>query len=151
MIANDRDQANELVRSTFSNYHFSTALLDGFATELGSSDHDLEDFLMRFHHQLPESSCDASRAYISALVIAAGYFFGGLMPLLPYFIAQTIQTGFLWSVAVMIIALFLFGYVKTMLVGEGKKFVCLKGGAQMVVLGGVAAAAAMGCVKAIGG
>lgn len=51
----------------------------------------------------------------------------------------------------MAVSLFVFGYVKTFLVGEINKLVCAKAGVQMVVLGGVAAAAAMGCVKAIGG
>lgn len=105
---------------------------------------------MRFHHQLPETAGTASRAYVSAVTIAAGYFFGGLVPLMPYFLAATNQIAFAWSVAVMAVALFTFGYAKTLLLGEGKKRQCLWAGAQMVVLGGVAAAAAMGCVRAVG-
>jgi VIT1/CCC1 family predicted Fe2+/Mn2+ transporter len=105
---------------------------------------------MRFHHQLPESSNSSSRPYISALAIAISYFLGGITPLTPYFIFETNQTAFTWSIAVMVVALFTFGYVKTLLVGEGKKIACFKGGVQMMVLGGVAAAAAMACVKTIG-
>lgn len=85
------------------------------------------------------------------MTIAAGYFFGGLVPLTPYFLAETNRIAFLWSIAVMAVALFAFGYVKTVLVGEGSKVLCAKAGVQMMVLGGVAAAAAMGCVMAIGG
>lgn len=149
MINTDREQAHEIVRATFSRYHFSDVLLDGFATELDASDHDLEDFLMRFHHQLPESHITASRAYLSACVIATAYFFGGLFPLLPYFFAKTHEGAFSWSVVIMAVALFAFGYFKTLLVGEDKKIVCLKGGIQMMVLGGVAAGAAIVCVKAV--
>lgn len=105
---------------------------------------------MRFHHDLPESQADASRAYISALTIALGYFLGGLVPLMPYFFAENNQVALYWSIGVMAVALFVFGYVKTFLVGEEKRMLCVKAGLQMMVLGGVAAAAAMGCVKAIG-
>lgn len=119
------------------------------ANQLLASQSRTEDFLMRFHHQLPESSNTSSRAYTSALTISLGYVLGGLTPLTPYFIFETNQVAFFWSVAVMAVALFIFGYSKTMLVGEAKKMACLKAGLQMVVLGGVAAAAAMGCVKAL--
>lgn len=105
---------------------------------------------MHFHHQLPESSNSALRPYISALTIALGYVLGGLVGLTPYFIFEVNQTAFFWSIAVMAVTLFAFGYSKTLLVGEGKRLACLKGGVQMMVLGGAAAAAAMGCVKAIG-
>jgi VIT1/CCC1 family predicted Fe2+/Mn2+ transporter len=105
---------------------------------------------MRFHHNLCESQADASRAYLSALTIAAGYLLGGLVPLTPYFFAETNQLALWWSMGVMALALFVFGYAKTFLVGERKRGLCVKAGVQMMALGGVAAAAAMGCVKAIG-
>lgn len=105
---------------------------------------------MRFHHELPASQAEGSRAYISALTIAAGYFFGGLVPLAPYFFVHDNAIALLWSIGVMAFALFVFGYAKTVLLGEENKGACAKAGIQMVLLGGVAAAAAMGCVKAIG-
>lgn len=105
---------------------------------------------MRFHHDLPESQADVSRAYISALTIALGYLLGGLVPLTPYFFVNNNQTALFWSIGVMAFALFVFGYVKTLLVGEEERLLCVKAGVQMMVLGGVAAGAAMGCVKAIG-
>lgn len=150
-VSQDRDVSRRLVTCTLEEYGFPDGLLDSIATELSRSASNTERFLMRFHHrQLPESSGTASRPYISALTISLGYFLGGLTPLAPYFVFHTNQMAFLWSVAVMGVALFLFGYIKTWLVGEAKKSVCFKGGVQMVCLGGVAAAAAMGCVKAIG-
>lgn len=151
MIADDTPHAMHLARESLSSYNISDSVLDGLARDLSASAVDLENFLMRYHHGLPEFTCTRSRAYASALTIAAGYFFGGLLPLLPYFIASTNHVGFSWSVAVMVVALFVFGYVKTMLVGESSRKTCLQAGLQMVVLGGVAAAAAMGSVKAIAG
>lgn len=105
---------------------------------------------MQFHHQLPPSASAPSRAYISALTISLGYILGGLTPLLPYFVCETNRTAFWWSVGVMVLALLGFGVVKTVLVGERGWRERSWGGLQMVLLGGVAAGAAMGCVALVG-
>ncbi|KAI5198175.1 DUF125-domain-containing protein [Aureobasidium subglaciale] len=149
-VTQDPEEANQIIKSTFDSYGLSDNVLDAFATQISSCPKKSENFIMRFHHDLPESQADASRAYISALTIALGYFLGGLVPLTPYFFANDNQTALCWSIGVMAFALFVFGYVKTFLVGEEKRLLCVKAGVQMMVLGGVAAAAAMGCVKAIG-
>jgi hypothetical protein len=47
--------------------------------------------------------------------------------------------------------LFGFGWVKTRLLKERNWEVCARNGVQMVVMGSLAAGAAMGCVKAVGG
>ncbi|KAG9695955.1 DUF125-domain-containing protein, partial [Aureobasidium melanogenum] len=150
IVNQDPNEANQIIKSTFDSYGLSEDVLDAFATQISSCPKRSESFIMRFHHDLPESQADASRAYISALTIALGYFLGGLVPLTPYFFVSNNQTALCWSIGVMAFALFVFGYVKTLLVGEQKRLLCIKAGVEMMVLGGVAAAAAMGCVKAIG-
>jgi VIT1/CCC1 family predicted Fe2+/Mn2+ transporter len=111
----------------------------------------LPSFLMNFHHTLPEPS--ESRAVLCALTIALGYFIGGFVPLVPYFFVgpHDAFVALRWSIATMVIALFLFGYGKTCFVSgwRGKRNVRggLVGGAQMVLVGGVAAGSAMGLVK----
>jgi hypothetical protein len=128
---------------------------------------------MNFHHQSPTEQTD--RAILSAVTIALGYFLGGAVPLLPYILVGpdgTMQTAFRWSCFVMVIALFTFGAVKTRLVLEESQqwemqhvplssqtiaSNCLdrnmaksiRGGIEMVVLGGVAAGAAMSLVKMV--
>ena len=56
-----------------------------------------------------------------------------------------------WSFGVMAVALFVFGYTKTCYVagwrGSGNIYQGLKGGCQMMVVGGVAAGCAMGLVR----
>jgi VIT1/CCC1 family predicted Fe2+/Mn2+ transporter len=106
---------------------------------------------MNFHHTLPEPS--GSRAVICALTIALGYFIGGFVPLLPYFFVGP-DDAFIalrWSIATMVIALFIFGYGKTCFVSgwKGRQNVRkgLIGGMQMVLVGGIAAGSAMGLVK----
>lgn len=108
-----------------------------------------KSFLLRFHHDLPESAAE-SRAYVSALTISGGYFVGGFIPLLPYLFMPTIQQALMVSAIVMAVALFVFGFVKTRLVGEKGVGKCTKGGVEMTVLGGCAAAASMTLVRALG-
>lgn len=112
----------------------------------------LVDFVMQFKHCAEPPA--ASRAFTSAMTIALGYFLGGLLPLIPYFFVDRNQvyTGLYISIGVMVVALFVFGYVKTCVVigWQGEQNVrrgCL-GGLQMVVIGSFAAGAAMGLVRA---
>jgi VIT1/CCC1 family predicted Fe2+/Mn2+ transporter len=74
-----------------------------------------------------------------------------LVPLGPYLLFREMRVAFAGSVVVMVLTLFAFGWVKTALLAERDWRVCLRDGVQMVVLGSVAAGAAMGCVKAVGG
>jgi len=99
---------------------------------------------------------------------------GGFVPLVPYFFVgrHEVLYGLAWSVGVMAICLFLFGAWKTVAMdslggwedqgtGEGKtgnmeghrKKVkqALKGGLEMLMVGGIAAGGAMGIVRLLGG
>lgn len=150
-VAHDKEKASSVVRSTFDKYGFSAETLDSMTLNLLAQPEQMVDFLMRFHHQLAEADFTPSRAYVSGLTIALGYFCGGLVPLLPYLFFERVREALYCSILVMAIALFVFGWVKTALVGECSRLVCFQNAVQMLVLGGLAAGAAMGCVKAIGG
>lgn len=109
---------------------------------------------MTFHHNLPPTPPAPSAAYMSALTIALGYFCGGFVPLLPYLFVAQVGAAFRASVALMVVALFVFGWVKQRLVGDGEEkrvAKCVRSGLQMVVMGGLAAGAAIVCVKALSG
>jgi VIT1/CCC1 family predicted Fe2+/Mn2+ transporter len=141
------------IRSVFVPYDLPPDLLTSVSSHLSTSP-KLIDFLMRFQHCAEPPS--SSRALTSALTIALAYFLGGLLPLIPYFCVGSgegkLMEGLYISVGVMVVALFVFGYVKTgVVVGwEGGRVVrrSVFGGMQMVVVGGAAAGAAMGLVKA---
>ena len=94
-----------------------------------------------------ENASDSWRAYTSAITIAGGYFSGGFIPLLPYFFIARVQEALLVSIAIMAVALFLFGYFKTRLVGQESVRKCVISAVQTMALGGCAAAVAVGCVK----
>jgi VIT1/CCC1 family predicted Fe2+/Mn2+ transporter len=151
IVAERPEQAVELIRETFGGYGFSEAAMQDVTGKLMESEEEMVGFLMRFYHRLSMGDHTASRALKSGLTISAGYFFGGLVPLLPYLIFASMQVAFAGSVLIMILALFVFGWVKTALLAEKDRTVCLRNGVQMVVMGSVAAGAAMGCVKAVGG
>jgi VIT1/CCC1 family predicted Fe2+/Mn2+ transporter len=102
------------------------------------------DFMMRFELGLEEP--DPQRASRSAFTIAVSYIAGGLVPLAPYFFLQSVHTALIGSVAVTLLALFVFGYVK----GRFTTSRPFRSAWQTVVVGGLAATAAFAIAKAIG-
>ncbi|KAI9672278.1 MAG: hypothetical protein M1831_002092 [Alyxoria varia] len=143
----DHLKTEHLIRETISDLDIPQDLHGPLTTHLSSDPTNATQFLMRFHHCLDSQALSSScRAYISALTISTGYFVGGLIPLVPYLFASTVKEGLMWSVAVMAIALFAFGYGKSKLAAEAGWRNAVKGGVQMAVLGGLAAGAAAGCV-----
>ncbi len=116
--------------------------LDDLTAHMSTSP-QLLDFLMQFQHCAEKPA--SSRAFISALTIAMGYFLGGLLPLMPYFFVgqKDLFTGLVVSISVMAVTLFAFGYGKTCVVTgwSGRRCVlkAIWGGIEMVVVGGAAA------------
>lgn len=147
-IEQSKSQVLNGVRDVFEDYDLPSETLDGLTSHLTIHPR-LCDFVMQFQHNLEEPS--ASRAFTSAATIALAYFLGGLLPLMPYFFVDTVYAGLKLSVAVMIVALFMFGYGKTCAVvgwsgSRNVRNACF-GGVQMVVVGSLAAGAAMGLVR----
>ncbi|KAF7931467.1 uncharacterized protein EAE98_002651 [Botrytis deweyae] len=138
---------NDLMEE-YEPYDFPKEVITGQSTHLAQMHPELlTDYIMQFQHCEEEPA--TSRAFTSALTISMGYFLGGLLPLLPYFFVSTVAEGLYISVGVMVITLFIFGYVKTGMI-TGFQAKCIGGNcwgaAEMVLIGGVAAAAAMGLV-----
>ena len=102
------------------------------------------DFMMRF--ELGLEAPNAGRARASAATIALSYVAGGLIPLAPYMILPSLSNALWASIAVTLVALFAFGYIK----GRFTGLVPLRGGWQTAVIGGLAAAAAFGIARAVG-
>ena len=99
------------------------------------------DFMMRFELGLEKPA--SSRAYRSALTIAASYIAGGFVPLLPYMFVADNLTALKLSIVITLLALALFGALKGRLVGTG----ALRSALQTVTIGGIAAAAAFGLAR----
>jgi VIT1/CCC1 family predicted Fe2+/Mn2+ transporter len=94
------------------------------------------DFMMRFELGLEEP--DPSRAVSSALTIAGAYVVGGLIPLVPYMLIPSTHAALKASVAVTLLALLAFGYVKGRFTGTRP----IRSALQTMLIGGLAASAA---------
>jgi VIT1/CCC1 family predicted Fe2+/Mn2+ transporter len=101
------------------------------------------DFMMRFELGLERP--DPRRALSSAATIAASYIAGGFIPLSPYMLLHAASHAFWYSVAVTLLALAVFGYIKGRFTGAKP----VRSGLQTVVIGGLAAGAAYLIAKAI--
>jgi vacuolar iron transporter family protein len=103
------------------------------------------DFMMRFELGLEKP--EPKRALTSALTIAGAYVAGGLIPLSPYFFADTTSTALLYSVVMTLAALLVFGFVKGRFTGTQP----LRSALQTAFIGSVAAGAAFTIARLIGG
>jgi vacuolar iron transporter family protein len=126
----------EEVRDVFKGYGLAGGALDQVVGAITSDRRRWRDFMMRFELGLDEP--DPSRALSSASTIAVSYLVGGLIPLSPYFFAHDIATALPVSVALTGVALTVFGAIKARFTGISP----VKSGAQTLVVGGLAAAAA---------
>ncbi|CAK7264550.1 hypothetical protein SEPCBS57363_001132 [Sporothrix epigloea] len=113
-----------------------------------------------------ETSDGAVWPVVSGVCIALGYLIGGLLPLWPYFFVHQVGDGLRYSFAVCVVALFLFGFVKDFVLSGPSSppmsaslapryrsqvpwrrlWKSALEGLQMVILGGIAAMAAVLCV-----
>jgi VIT1/CCC1 family predicted Fe2+/Mn2+ transporter len=101
------------------------------------------DFMMRFELGLEKPA--PHRALRSALAIAGAYIVGGFIPLGPYIVSAQASTALVASVAITLMALAIFGYVKGHFTGAPP----WRSSMQTVLIGGVAAGAAFVIARAI--
>lgn len=106
------------------------------------------DFMMRFELGLEKP--DPKRAFTSALTIALSYIAGGLIPLSPYIVAiyfhrLSIVGSLLFSVAVTLLALFVFGFIKGRFTGTRP----IRSALQTALIGSLAAGVAFLIARAI--
>ena len=131
------------VREIFEGYGLSPAESARVADALRTRPDAWVDFMMRF--ELGLEAPDPKRARTSALTIAVAYIVGGFVPLAPYMLEPTAQAALVPSVAVTLVALTVFGYVKGRFTGAPP----FRSALQTVVIGGLAAAAAFGIARLI--
>src|SRR5438067_2572792 len=106
---------------------------------------DFADFMMRFELGLEKP--DPSRALKSGATIGGAYILGGLVPLMPYILMAEAHAALKWSVAITVVALFVFGYVKGQFTGAKP----LKSAVQTCLIGSIAASVAFVIARLISG
>ncbi len=117
----------------------------GIVEELSKDKDKWVKFMMRFELGLEKP--DAKRARKSAFNIGAAYIVGGLVPLSPYFFIKNSQQALLISIAVTLVALFIFGFLKAKAIGQPT----LNGAIKTTFIGALAAGVAFLLAKLIQG
>jgi len=136
------------VAEVFHSYGLSTEESTPIVEALAKHPKKWVDFMMRFELGLEKP--DPKRAIVSALTIAFAYVAGGLIPLAPYIFAAYLKpmqvgTALLYSVALTLLALFVFGFIKGRYTGTRP----MRSALQTALIGSVAAGAAFLIARAI--
>jgi vacuolar iron transporter family protein len=137
------EKEREEVAAVFRGYGMSEQDIQPVVSAITADQKNWVDFMMRFELGFEEP--DPKRARNSAATIAVSYILGGLVPLAPYMLVQDLYRALAYSVAVTLVALFIFGYVKGQLTGISP----WRGGLQTITIGGLASAAAFGLARLI--
>lgn len=141
MLEHEKDEVVEILESYGLTHEESLPIVESLAVR----PKDFADFMMRFELGLEKP--DPRRALQSGATIGGAYIFGGLIPLAPYIVMDEAHAALLWSIAITVIALFVFGYIKGTFTGAKP----LKSALQTTLIGSVAAATAYFVARAIGG
>lgn len=131
----------EEVAEVFRAYGLTDAEITPIVSALEKKPEAWVDFMMRFELGLEKP--EPKRALWSALTIAGSYIAGGLIPLSPYFFQSRVTAALAVSVGMTLVALFVFGYVKSRFTGAPP----LRGAFQTLAVGGLAAGAAFGIAR----
>jgi predicted membrane protein (TIGR00267 family) len=141
-VDNLRDKEMEETSEIFSAMGLSDATIKAAVDELSQDKDKWVRFMMKYELDLEQP--DPKRARNSAFTIGISYIIGGIIPLAPYFFTDSPRHGLVYSLAVTLISLFVFGYFKSKLTGQP----LFKGALKVMGIGAVAAAAAYGIAKA---
>ncbi|MEO6588591.1 MAG: VIT1/CCC1 transporter family protein [Pyrinomonadaceae bacterium] len=141
MLEHEKDEVMEILETYGLTDSESRPIVDSLAKR----PEDFADFMMRFELGLEKP--DPKRALKSGGTIGGAYIFGGLIPLAPYILINEAHAALMWSIAITVVALFIFGFVKGKFTGTNQ----LKSAVQTCFIGSAAAAAAFLIARAIGG
>jgi VIT1/CCC1 family predicted Fe2+/Mn2+ transporter len=135
------DEEKREVTQVFHSYGLSDEESEPIVEALAKHPQKWVDFMMRFELGLEKP--DPKRALVSAFTIAVSYVAGGLIPLAPYIVADfvkqmSVATALLLSIALTLIALLVFGFIKGRYTGTRP----LRSALQTALIGSLAAGAA---------
>ncbi|QPH01093.1 hypothetical protein C2857_005292 [Epichloe festucae Fl1] len=166
----ERESSEEMIRSHLEPLALPDSTVREILAALGDCPAGVERAALRLRLRRQDASSSSSssaaaaetpayeevpmrmRAVASGLSISLGYVVGGIIPLFPYFFASTVGRGLRWSIATCMVALMAFGAGKSwVLRGERRSLGrSLWEGVQMLILGSLAAGAAVLCVNLVG-
>lgn len=130
-------------KEIFAGYGLDDETQEKIARTMAKNPKKWVDFMMRFELGLEKP--DKNRARQSAFIIGGSYIIGGLIPLSAYFFTGSTTQGLIWSTAITLVCLVVFGLIKSRLTGQP----LFKGTLRVALVGALAAAAAFGIAKLI--
>ncbi len=144
-VENLRYKEIEETKEFFANIGLSEELQEKATEEISRDKDRWVDFMMKYELGLEKP--DPKRATKSALNIGLSYIAGGIIPLSPYFFIHDSSVALEYSVVATLICLFIFGFFKSKITGINP----WKGAIRVMLIGAMAAGAAFGVAKMIGG
>ncbi len=139
------EREKQEVREVFDEYGLSPASTELIVEEMAKDKDKWVNFMMRFELGLEKP--ELNRARQSALTIGVSYIVGGFVPLSPYLFTDTAQEGLFYSCIFTGLCLFVFGYLKSKVIGQPP----FAGALRITAIGALAAASAYFVAKLIGG
>ena len=130
------DKEKEEIVEVFRGYGLTEDQITPIVDSISLEREKWVDFMMRFELGLDKP--EKARARNSAITIATSYIMGGFIPLSPYIIFHQIKVSLVFSIALTLVALFIFGYIKARFTGIKP----IRGALQTILVGGLAAGAA---------
>jgi vacuolar iron transporter family protein len=130
------DREKEEVAEVLREWGFPDSIIDKGVEAISEDPDRWVDFMMKFELGLEEP--EPKRALQSSLTLGISYIIGGIIPLSPYFVFHQSNTALLISVIITLVALAIFGFVKSSVTGANP----FKGSFQTTLVGGIAAGAA---------
>ena len=148
----ERDEIKEVpeterweVRQILCEHGLDPPLAETVTAALTSDPERWINFMMRFELGLEKP--EAGREFKSALTISGAYIVGGLLPLAPYIILDSVSRALPISVALTLAALLIFGAVKGHFTGMAP----VRSALQTTIVGTLAAAAAFAIARLVSG
>jgi vacuolar iron transporter family protein len=131
------------VRHILREHGLAPHLAETVAAAITSDHQRWLDFMMRFELGLDKP--EAGREFKSAVTISGAYIAGGLLPLAPYFLLDSVSRALPVSVALTMAALLVFGAIKGYFTGLAP----LRSALQTAVVGTLAAATAFAIARLV--
>lgn len=139
------DQRSEIY-NILDKYDISRDAATPLVEELCRNREQWVRFKMDFELKMDEPN--VHRAWISGLTMGLSYFIGGLIPMIPYFVLSSITDALMVSVAVTVVILLGFGYVKNYVAIRNHR-AGLWGAIQTLIIGVLAAGTSYLIVKSL--
>jgi predicted membrane protein (TIGR00267 family) len=131
------------VAEIFTHYGLEPARAKELAETFRTRPKEWVDFMMRYELDLAEP--ERKRLVVSPVTIGGSYAMGGFIPLIPYFLVNSVHAALPLSVLATIIALAAFGAVKGHFTGVNWVTSAL----QTILVGGLAALAAFSLARLV--